>query len=196
MPRRPLLLLFGLTLLTALPAAAQTIYRCTAGDRTIFSDRPCPGAEVTRQTPASATQAAASTAPSAAQRYTPPVARGGALPSAAELERRCNDGDAGACDFLACARRNDKAACARAQGAPQGRGPGPRWTAVSTRDVQRPQQDQAAGVRMVREREIVIECDGGRRGLVMARPDLGRYRLPDDSTHASLEGAAAQLCTH
>jgi len=198
-------LLTVLMLLAALPASAQTIYRCTDGGRTTFSDRPCPGARDSSESPAPGAQP--SPPPSMpAPRYTPPVAPGGVLPSAAELQQRCNAGDAGACDFLACANRNDKAACARAQGAPQGRttgssagtasgaGAGTRWTAVSTRDVQRPQKDETAGIRMVREQEIVIECEGGKRGLVTARRDISRYRLPDGSALSSLDAAAAAIC--
>lgn len=208
MPGPHVLLLTGLSLLAALPASAQSIYRCTTGNTTTFSDRPCPDSQVTRETPTGTVQPSTTARPTTtatavpAPRYTPPVAPGGVLPSAAELARRCETGDAGACDFLACANRNDKSACARAQGAPQGRTLGAgtasdsRWTAVSTRDVQRPQKDEASGLRMVREQEIVIECEGGKRGLVTARRDIGRYRLPDGSALGSLEAAATAVCAH
>ncbi len=171
------------------PVEAQTVYRCTEGDRTVYTDRPCPGASVvSKATPADSPPTPAPRA------YTPPVARGGVLPSASELTKRCADGDAGACDFLACANRNDQAACARARGAPQSSGTSPGWTAVSTRDVQHPQKDEVAGIRMIKEQEITIACDSGARGIVVARRDLGRYRTPDGSAHSSLAAAAAVLC--
>jgi hypothetical protein len=192
MRRLPLLLATLLLALVAGPAAGQNIYRCVEGDRTVFSDRPCPGAEVIRQSGSGVTR----TVPAgAASDYRPPVAPGGVLPSAAELEGRCAAGDAGACDFLACANRNDQAACARAGGAPQGGGgSSPGWTAIATRDLQRPERDQATGVRVVREQEVTIECDDGRRGLVIARRDAGRFRLPDGSVRGSLAAAAAAIC--
>lgn len=183
-----LLLLACLSLGATLPASAQGVYQCKVGNSTVFSDRPCPGA--------SSTEVNVRSAPPAkpAGSYTPPVAPGGVLPSAGELQQRCAAGDAGACDFLACANRNDRAACARAQGAPQGRTPGAGWTAVSTKETQRPQKDQATGVRMVREQETVIQCDSGRRGMVVGRRDISRYSLPDGSAHGSLAAAAAALC--
>ena len=106
-----LLIWLGAIAASALPAAAQDVYRCQENGRTVFSDKPCRDAR-----PAAATAPAPAAVPSPAAAATPAKSAASA-PAAPGLgyatrEQSCADGSQKACDELACIR-NDMEACKR-----------------------------------------------------------------------------------
>ena len=109
-----LLIWLGTIAASALPAAAQDVYRCQENGRTVFSDKPCRDAR-----PAAATAPAPAAVPSPAAAATPAKSAASA-PAAPGLgyatrEQSCADGSQKACDEVACIR-NDMEACKRIGG--------------------------------------------------------------------------------
>lgn len=109
-----LLIWLGAIAASALPAAAQDVYRCQENGRTVFSDKPCRDAR-----PAAATAPAPAAVPSPAAAATPAKSAASA-PAAPGLgyatrEQSCADGSQKACDEVACIR-NDMEACKRIGG--------------------------------------------------------------------------------
>lgn len=181
--------------LAASAAGAQTIYRCSAEGRILYTTVPCddgtvvvaPHLKPSRASVATAAAAApaadesvAAAAPPAPAVRTLPRRANETLRSvratprgltfdAGALERACRDGERRACDLRGCLETNDAGACARAEG----RLAGATWRELSRITQTLPAGDAGPGAPVRRETAVTIECLPGRlMRTVHVRPDL------------------------
>lgn len=184
-----LLAWLGAIAASALPAAAQDVYRCQENGRTVFSDKPCRDA---RPAAANAPAPAAVQPPAAAATPAKPAASTPVAPGLgyATREQSCAEGSQKACDELACIR-NDMEACKRIGGLR-----GSFWFEESRRRETR-RTDGADGKPTLRPVTIHrLRCTGARKDRsadVTAQGDgyvMGRGK----TVYRSIDAAAAALC--
>ncbi len=204
-PRRLGAALALIGMLAAVPAAAQ-VFRCEEGGRVVYSDKPCPGNGRTINVgPARGDSRAPAATPPRALTAAEELARKCTAGNAAacrtqktlqqfdrqraEAQQLCAGGERAACDLIDCADKNDRAACARAEGRSTGTG----WTESGRRIEVRPGQRNDGGVAGERVTVINVRCDHG--GAPVIEIGNGGVRLAGQPARfESLDAAARQAC--